>query len=82
MTNREKAYYLENMIQSRMEHIAIDAKYLDRRDFYYKTYGILETISTAIIWLSGLNQTTADYYIDEINRMIEDLNKWYYNFEL
>lgn len=82
MTNREKAVNVEGMIQSRMSHLAIDAKYLEKRDFYYKAYGILETMSTAIIWLSGLNQVTADMYQEEINRMIEDLDKWYYNFEL
>lgn len=82
MTNREKANLVDSMIQSRLSHLAIDAKYLDKRDFYYKAYGILETMSTAVIWLSGLNQTTIDYYIDEINRMIEDLDTWYYKFEI
>ena len=38
-------------------------------------------MSTAIIWLSGLNHITIEYYNDQINRMFEDLNKWYYNFE-
>lgn len=81
MTNREKANYVDSMIESRLSHLAIDAKYLEKRDFYYKAYGILETMSTAIIWLSGLNHITIEYYNDQINRMFEDLNKWYYNFE-
>lgn len=81
MTNREKANYVDSMIESRLSHLAIDAKYLEKGDFYYKAYGILETMSTAIIWLSGLNHTTIEHYNDQINRMIEDLNKWYYNFE-
>lgn len=82
MTNREKARYVDSMIESRLSHLAIDAKYLEKRDFYYKAYGILETMSTAVIWLSGLNQTTVDYYNSEINRMIEDLDTWYYKFEI
>ena len=81
MTNKEKANMVDNMIQSKMNHMAIDAKYFERRDFYYKTYGALETMASAVICLSGLNQITIDYYINEINRMIEDLDTWYYKFE-
>lgn len=82
MTNREKANLVDDMIQSRMYHMAIDAKYLERRDFYYRTYGALEAMASAVIWLSGLNQTTVDYYNSEINRMIEDLDTWYYRVEI
>lgn len=82
MTNREKANLVDNMIQSKMKHMAIDAKHYERRDFYYKTYGTLETMAFAVIWLPGLNQATIDYYTNEINRMIEDLDTWYYRVEI
>lgn len=82
MTNCEKAKNVDAMIESRMYHMAIDAKYLEKRDFYYRTYGTLEAMASAVIWLSGLNHTTIDYYNSEINRMIEDLDTWYYKFEL
>lgn len=82
MTNREKANYVESMMESMMNHLAIDAKYMEKRDFYYKVYGILESMSSAVIWLSGLNEITVEHYNSEINRMIEDLDKWYYRFEI
>lgn len=82
MTNCVKAIYVDEMIESRMNHMAIDAKYMDKRDFYYKTTGTLEAMSTAIIWLSDLNNTTIDYYKNEISRMRDDLDTWYYRVEI
>lgn len=82
MTNCVKAIYVDEMIESRMNHMAIDAKYMEKRDFYYKTTGTLEAMSTAIIWLSDLNNTTIDYYKNEISRMQDDLDTWYYRVEI
>lgn len=82
MTNCVKAIYVDEMIESRMNHMAIDAKYMEKRDFYYKTTGTLEAMSTAIIWLSDLNNTTIDYYKNEISRMRDDLDTWYYRVEI
>ena len=82
MTNREKASYVDTMIESRMNYLAIDAKYLEKRDFYYKATGILEAMSHAIIWISGLNNTSIEYYMTEITRMQEDLDSWYFRVEI
>lgn len=82
MTNRVKAIYVDEMIESRMNHLAIDAKYLEKRDFYYKASGILEAMSAGIIWLSDLDNTTVEYYKNEISRMREDLDTWYYRVEM
>ena len=82
MMNRVKAIYVDEMIESRMNHMAIDAKYMERRDFYYKTTGTLEAMSAAIIWLSDLNNTTVEYYKNEISRMRDDLDTWYYRVEI
>lgn len=82
MTNREKASYVDTMIESRMNHLAIDAKYLEKRDFYYMASGTLEAMSHAIIWISGLNKTSIEYYNAEIERMREDLDTWYYRVEI
>lgn len=82
MTNREKASYVDSMIESRMNHMAIDAKYMEKRDFYYKTTGTLGAMTAAIIWLSDLNNITIEYYKDEISRMQDDLDTWYYRVEI
>ena len=82
MMNRVKAIYVDEMIESRMNHMAIDAKYMERRDFYYKTTGTLEAMSAAIIWLSDLNNPTVEYYKNEISRMRDDLDTWYYRVEI
>ena len=82
MTNRAKAIYVDEMIESRMNHMAIDAKYMEKRDFYYKTTGTLEAMSAAIIWLSDLNNVTIEYYKNEISRMRDDLYTWYYRVEM
>lgn len=82
MMNRVKAIYVDEMIESRMNHMAIDAKYMEKRDFYYKTTGTLEAMSAAIIWLSDLNNITIEYYKDEISRMRDDLDTWYYRVEI
>lgn len=82
MMNRVKAIYVDEMIESRMNHMAIDAKYMEKRDFYYKTTGTLEAMSAAIIWLSDLNNTTVEYYKNEISRMRDDLDTWYYRVEI
>lgn len=82
MMNCVKAIYVDEMIESRMNHMAIDAKYMDKRDFYYKTTGTLEAMSAAIIWLSDLNNVTIEYYKNEISRMRDDLDTWYYRVEM
>ena len=82
MTNRAKVIFVDEMIDSRMNHLAIDAKYMEKRDFYYKTTGILEAMSAAIIWLSDLDNTTVEYYKNEISRMRDDLDTWYYRVEI
>ena len=82
MTNRVKAIFVDEMIESRMNYMAIDAKYMEKRDFYYKTAGTLEAMSAAIIWLSDLDNTTVEYYKNEISRMREDLDTWYYRVEI
>lgn len=82
MMNRVKAIYVDEMIESRMNHMAIDAKYMEKRDFYYKTTGTLEAMSAAIIWLSDLNNVTIEYYKNEISRMRDDLDTWYYRVEM
>ena len=82
MTNRVKVKFVDEMIDSRMNYLAIDAKYMDKRDFYYKTTGILDAMSAAIIWLSDLDNTTVEYYKNEISRMRDDLDTWYYRVEI
>lgn len=82
MMNCVKAIYVDEMIESRMNHMAIDAKYMEKRDFYYKTTGTLEAMSAAIIWLSDLNNVTIEYYKNEISRMRDDLDTWYYRVEI
>lgn len=82
MTNREKVIFVDEMIESRMCHMAIDAKYMDKRDFYYKTTGTLEAMSAAIIWISDLNNVTIEHYRNEISRMRDYLEAWYYRVEL
>lgn len=82
MMNCVKAIYVDEMIESRMNHMAIDAKYMEKRDFYYKTTGTLEAMSAAIIWLSDLNNVTIEYYKNEISRMRDDLDTWYYRVEM
>lgn len=82
MTNRVKPIYVDEMIESRMNHLAIDAKYLEKRDFYYKASGILEAMSAGIIWLSDLDNTAVEYYKNEISRMRDDLDTWYYRVEI
>lgn len=82
MMNRVKAIFVDEMIESTMNHMAIDAKYMEKRDFYYKTTGTLEAMPAAIIWLSDLDNTTVEYYKNEISRMREDLDTWYYRVEL
>ena len=82
MTNRVKVIFVDEMINSRMNYLAIDAKYMEKRDFYYKTTGTLEAMSAAIIWLSDLDNITIEYYKDEISRMRDDLDTWYYRVEI
>lgn len=82
MTNREKTIFVDEMIESRMCHMSIDAKYMDKRDFYYKTIGTLEAMSAAIIWISDLNNVTIEHYRNEISRMRDYLEAWYYRVEL
>ena len=82
MMNRVKVIFVDEMIESRMNHMAIDAKYMEKRDFYYKTTGTLEAMSAAIIWLSDLDNTTVEYYNNEISRMRDDLDTWYYRVEI
>lgn len=82
MTNREKVIFVDEMIDSRMCHMAIDAKYMEKRDFYYKTTGTLEAMTAAIIWISELNNVTIEYYRNEIARMREYLDTWYYKTEM
>lgn len=82
MTNREKVIFVDKMIGSRMCYMAIDAKYMDKRDFYYKTTGTLEAMFAAIIWISDLNSVTIEHYKNKISRMRDDLDAWYYRFEL
>lgn len=82
MTNREKVIIVDDMIDSRMCYMAIDAKYMQKRDFYYKVYGVLEAMTAAIIWISELDNITIEHYRNEIARMREDLDTWYYRVEI
>lgn len=82
MTNREKAKRVEDMLETLSEHIAIDAKYYRKRDFYYKVYGQLEATIHAITWMSDLPSPMLSYYKDELHRMREDLETWYYRIEI
>lgn len=82
MTNREKVIIVDDMIDSRMCYMAIDAKYMKKRDFYYKVHGVLEAMIAAIIWISDLDNTTIEHYRNEIARMREDLDTWYYKTEM
>lgn len=82
MTNREKVIVVDDMIESRMCYMAIDAKYMKKRDFYYKTTGTLEAMTAAIIWISDLNNVSIEHYRNEISRMRDDLDTWYYRLEL
>lgn len=82
MTNREKVIFVDEMIESSMCHMAIDAKYMDKRDFYYKITGTLEAMTAAIIWISDLNNVTIEHYKNEISRMRDDLDTWYYRVEM
>lgn len=82
MTNRQKVIVVDDMIESRMCYMAIDAKYMKKRDFYYKVYGVLEGMTAAIIWISDLNDVTIEHYRTEIARMREDLDAWYYRTEM
>lgn len=69
---------MNSFIKGRMELWAIDAKYLERPQFYYKVYGELEGIRSALIWLSNCSDSELQEALQQLTTYRELLDAWYY----
>lgn len=69
---------MNSFIKGRMELWAIDAKYWERSQFYYKVYGELEGIRSALIWFSNCSDSEFQEALQQLTTYRELLDTWYY----
>lgn len=67
-----------NLINDRMEFWAIDAKYLERKEFYYKMCGELEGMREAIIWITNCSHSEKKEALHQLATFREMLDTWYF----
>lgn len=62
----------------RLELWAIDAKYLERTQFYYKVYGELEGMHSTLIWFANFSDSELQEALQPLTKFRELLDTWYY----
>lgn len=65
-------------LNSRMELWAIDAKYLERTQFYYKVFGELEGMRSAFIWFANCSDSKLKEVLQQLATYREWLDEWYF----
>ena len=69
---------MNNFINTREELWAIDAKYLERTEFYYKVCGELDGIRSAFIWLTNCSDSELRQALQQLSTYRDLLDKWYF----
>ena len=69
---------MNNFINTREELWAIDAKYLERTEFYFKVCGELEGMRSAIIWFGNCSDNELREALSPLTAWRELLDKWYF----
>ena len=69
---------MNNFINTREELWAIDAKYMERTEFYYKVCGELEGIRSAFIRLTNCSDSELKEVLQQLTTYREWLDEWYF----
>ena len=69
---------IDNFINIRQELWAIDAKYLERTEFYFKMCGELEGVRSAIIWFANCSDSKLKEVLQQLTTYSEWLDEWYF----
>lgn len=72
---------INHMVNNRLEMWAIDAKYLERTEFYFKVQGDIDGIICAMIWISNCNVDEERKIFEIFNTLRKDLDAWYYHID-
>lgn len=65
-------------LNGRMELWAIDAKYFERTQFYYKVFGELEGMRSSLIWFANCSDSELQEALHQLTTFRELLDTWYY----
>lgn len=65
-------------LNSRMELWAIDAKYFERTQFYYKVFGELEGMRSSLRWFANCSDSELQEALHQLTTFRELLDTWYY----
>lgn len=65
-------------LNARMELWAIDAKYFERTQFYYKVFGELEGMRSSLIWFANCSDSELQEALHQLTTFRELLVTWYY----
>lgn len=69
---------IDNFINTRQELWAIDAKYLERTEFYFKMCGELEAMRSALIWFANCSDSELQEALHQLTTFRELLDEWYF----
>ena len=69
---------IESFINVRMQLWIIDAKYLERTEFYYKVWGEIEAMRGALMWLAKCSDGELTEALCQLITFRELLDEWYY----
>lgn len=69
---------MNSFMNTREELWAIDAKYLERTEFYYKVCGELEGMRSTFIWFTNCSDRELREVLEQLTTFRELLDEWYF----